>query len=282
VLQAVHDDVLEYLRAPLVILSGTAVTPLSFLVAIGIVVAARIIAGLVARSVARVFRARGADQGVEFAVAKIIRYALTIVGVFVALGSIGVNTSAVIAAGAVLLVGIGFGLQKMAENFISGLILLVERPVRKGDFIEVAGVLGTVEDIGLRATKVVSRDAVTVIVPNAELVSGSVVNHSVPTTMLRLWVRVSVAYETDLEHARKILLEIAATEAGVLDDPAPEVRHDGFGESAIELALVVWIANARDDLIVSSSLRFAISGAFRANEIRIPFPHREIIVRERR
>lgn len=270
------DDLLEYLREPLVELSGTAVTPLSILTAITIILVARIVAGVLGRSAGRIFRGRGADRGVEFAVAKIVRYIVTIIGVFVALSSIGVNMNAVFAAGAVLLVGIGFGLQKMAENFISGLILLVERPVRKGDFIQVGDILGTVEDIGLRATHVVSRDGITVIVPNADLVSGMVVNHSVPTTTLRVWVKVGVAYGSNLELVMRLLLECAAREKLVQAQPAPEVRHEGFGESSVDLALVVWIADARDDLMVLSNLRFAIEKAFNAHGVEIPFPQRVV------
>lgn len=273
------EDLLDYLREPLVVLSGTPVTVLSLLAAVGIVVAARIVAGVLAQSVSRMFRLRGADDGVEFAVAKIIRYTVTIVGLFVALSTIGVNMSAVVAAGAVLLVGIGFGLQKMAENFISGLILLVERPVRKGDFVEVGGVLGTVEDIGLRATKVVSRDAVTVIVPNAELVSGTVVNHSVPTPTLRIWCRVGVAYGSDLKAVRDALLEVAAADPGVLATPPPEVQLEAFGESSLDVALIAWIEHARDDLRIMSRLRFAIDDAFRARGITIPFPQRDLHVK---
>jgi potassium efflux system protein len=276
----VLDSVLEYLREPWVVLSGTAVTPLAILTAVGIVIASRVLAAMLARSVARILRARGADDGVEFAVGKIIRYGITIVGVFVAVSTIGVNMSAVVAAATVLLVGIGFGLQKMAENFISGLILLVERPVRKGDFIEVAGVLGTVEDIGLRATTVVSRDHVTVIVPNGELVSGTVINHSVPDTTLRIWVRVGVAYGTDLEQARALLLDVAKADARVQAKPSPEVRHEGFGDSAMNLALVCWIGQARDDMLAMSDLRFAIDRAFRGAGIVIPVPQREVRIKE--
>jgi small-conductance mechanosensitive channel len=276
----VLNDILEYLRQPFVELSGTQVTALSILTAIGIVIAARIVAGVVAGSVGRVFRSRGADQGVEFGVAKIIRYALTIIGVVVAVSTIGVNMSAVLAAGAVLLVGIGFGLQKMAENFISGLILLVERPVRKGDFIEVGGVMGTVVDIGLRATEVHTRDGITIFVPNGELVSGMVVNHSFPTTTLRIWVKVGVAYGTDLDVARRVLLEVARAEPLVIDTPPAEIRHDGFGDSSIDLALVCWIAQAKDDLIAISNLRFAIDRAFRAQGIVIPFPQRDVHLRQ--
>jgi len=278
----VLEDILEYLRQPFVVLSGTPVTALSLFTAIAIVITARIIAGILGRSVGRLFAARGADQGFEFAIGKIIRYTITILGLFVALSSIGVNMSAVLAAGAVLLVGIGFGLQKMAENFISGLILLVERPVRKGDFIEAGGVLGTVVDIGLRATEVHSRDGITIFVPNAELVSGTVINHSFPTTSMRIWVKVGVAYGTDLDVARRLLLEVARAEPGVADTPVPEVRHDGFGDSAIDLALVCWIAQARDDLIIVSNLRFAIDRVFRGAGIVIPFPQRDVHIHQAR
>lgn len=270
------DTILQYLRTPLVVLSGTPVSTLTLLASLAIVVAARIIAGLIGRSVERVLEARAVDKGLRFAAGKITRYVILIIGVFVALGTMGVNTSAVMAGGAVLLVGIGFGLQKLAENFISGLLLLIERPVRKGDFIEVAGVLGTVDDIGLRATSVISRDGVTVIVPNSNLISSAVVNYTVPTSSRRIWIKVTVAYGTDLEAAVRVLLELARGETRIVAEPGPEIRHQGFGDYAIELALLVWIADAKDDLIVSSNLRFAIDRAFRERGIVIPMPQREI------
>ena len=161
------DTLLDYLRSPLITLSGTPVTTITLFTAILIIAGARLIGSIVGRSLDRVFTMRGLDQGLRFAIGKILRYAITTIGVIVALSTVGINTSAVMAGGAVLLVGIGFGLQKLAENFISGLLLLIERPVRKGDFIDVGGILGTVEDIGLRATHVISRDGVTMIVPNA-------------------------------------------------------------------------------------------------------------------
>jgi small-conductance mechanosensitive channel len=275
------DTILDYLRKPLIELSGTPVTTLTLVTAIAIIVVARLIGSIVGRSVDRVFAMRGLDQGLRFAIGKILRYAITTIGVIVALSTVGINTSAVMAGGAVLLVGIGFGLQKLAENFISGLLLLIERPVRKGDYIDVGGVLGTVEDIGLRATHVVSRDGLTVIVPNASLITNTVINHSQPSHTRRIWVRVGVAYGTDLDRATKVLLEVAAAEPKVQPEPTPDVRHDGFGDSAILLALVVWIREAKEEALVSSKLRFAIDRAFRVNHIVIPVPQREIHVHPR-
>ena len=270
------DTLLQYLRAPLIVLSGTPVTTLTVLIALAIVVVARIAAAIIGRSVERVLAARGLDNGLRHSVGKITRYIVLMIGVFVALGTMGVDTSAIMAGGAVLLVGIGFGLQKLAENFISGLLLLIERPVRKGDFIDVGGVLGTVEDIGLRATRVHSRDGVTVIVPNANLISGTVINHTVPTADRRIWIKLGVAYGSDLDLVVRVLTDIALAEPNISKQPAPEVRFQNFGDSALELALVAWIPEAKDDLIISSQLRFAIDKAFREHSIEVPFPQRVV------
>jgi small-conductance mechanosensitive channel len=275
----VFDDMLQYLRTPVVVLSGTPVSALTIVVALAIVIGFRIAAAIVARSIERVLQARELDRGLRFAVGKITRYAILLVGVFVALGSMGVDISAVMAGGAVLLVGIGFGLQKLAENFISGLLVLLERPVRKGDFIDAGGVLGTVDDIGLRATRVISRDGVTVIVPNASLITSTVVNYSVPTHARRIWIQVHVAYGTDLELVRRTLVAIAALDRRIADAPAPEVRLEKFDDSAIDLALVVWIHDAKDDLIVLSDTNFAIDRAFREHAIVMPVPQRDVHMR---
>ena len=272
------DTLLDYLRTPLLVLSGTPVTTLTILTAIAIIVVSRVIGAIVGRSIDRVFAARSVDAGLRFAIGKMLRYAATIIGVIVAMSTVGINTSAVMAGGAVLLVGIGFGLQKLAENFISGLLLLIERPVRKGDFIDVGGVLGTVEDIGLRATHVLSRDGLTVIVPNAQLLTQTLINHSQPTHTRRIWIKVGVAYGTDVDRAVQVLLDVAAADDKCQKQPAPEVRHEGFGDSAIQLALVVWIPEAREEALVASRLRFAVGRAFRANQITIPYPQHEVRV----
>ena len=270
------DTILHYLREPLIVLSGTPVTTLTIVIALAIIICARIAAAIIGRSIERVLEARGLDRGMRHSVGKITRYIVVSIGVFVALGTMGVDTSAIMAGGAVLLVGIGFGLQKLAENFISGLLLLIERPVRKGDFVDIGGVLGTVEDIGLRATRVLSRDGVMVIVPNSNLISGTVINQSVPTSDRRIWIKLGVAYGSDLDLVVRVLVELALADPNVAKTPRPEVRFQDFGDSALQLALVAWIHDAKDDLSVMSRLRFAIDKAFREHEIEIPFPQRVI------
>jgi potassium-dependent mechanosensitive channel len=271
-----NQDLKEFLDRKLLELAGAPITPGSLLVGAAVIFVAVGIANLLAYSVRRVLRVRGTAQGVQFAVAKIVRYSVTAIGVIGAVNAMGFRLDALLAASAVVAVGIGFGLQNIAQNFISGLILLLEQPVRHGDFVRVGGTLGTVEDIGLRATHIITRDEVTIIVPNSALITGEVVNHSRPTTNLRIRVPVGVAYSSDVEKAKQVLYGVARDTPGVLTTPAPEVRLEEFADSAMLFALFCWIEHARDDLRISSSVRFAIEKGFREGGIVIPFPQREV------
>jgi small-conductance mechanosensitive channel len=228
------------------------------------------------RSVARLLAARGQPPGAQTAVAKVTSYLVTIVGVGVALSTAGLDLTAVFAASTILLVGLGFGLQNVAQNFVSGLILLVEQPIRPGDFVQVGDTFGEVEDIGLRATRIITRDRVAIFVPNSELATTQVVNHSRPTSDLRISVEVGVAYGSDVALVQRALLGCARATPRVLAEPPPEVRFTAFGDSSLDFALLCWIADPREDLRVGSTLRFAIDAAFRAAGITIPFPQRDL------
>ena len=184
------------------------ITPGALMLGAVVVVATLLLSALAGRALRRVLARRGLSPGAQFAAAKIVRYLLVVVGLVVAIDSIGLNLSAVLAASTVLLVGIGFGLQNIAQNFISGLIVLIEQPIRRGDFIKVGDAYGVVDDIGLRATRVITRDQVTVIVPNSELVSTQVINQSIPTSNLRITISVGVAYGTDTALVSKTLLAV--------------------------------------------------------------------------
>jgi potassium efflux system protein len=270
------EDLKEFLDHRLVSIGGSPVSVGSLLVGATIVVLSVAIANILAFSTRRFLRARGAEQGAQFAFAKIVRYSVISLGVIMGTNTMGLRLDALLAASAVLAVGIGFGLQNIAQNFVSGLILLVERPVRHGDFIRVGNNYGTVDDIGLRATHIITRDEVTMIIPNSALVTAEVVNHSRPTTNLRIRVNVGVAYGTDTAKVKKVLLGVAKDEPLVLDAPPAEVRLEEFADSAMSFSLLCWIGHAKDDLRVSSTLRFAIEAAFRREGIQIPFPQREI------
>ena len=273
------DHLKRILELHLLTLSGGVVTPASILIAAAIFLTSVVIANLGGRWLRRILESRDHTQGMQFAASKIFGYATMAVGMMVAFDTMGVRLDALIATSAVVAVGIGFGLQNIAQNFISGLILLVEQPVRKGDFVRVGDALGVVDDIGLRATRIITRDAVAIIVPNSGLVTEKVVNHSRPTSNLRVRVPVSVAYGSDTSRVREILLAVTAATADALASPAPEVRFDAFGLSSLDFALLLWIADPRADLKIASDLRFAIDAAFREAKIEMPFPQTDVHVR---
>lgn len=266
----------SFLRRPLIKMAGGMITPGALLVGMVIVTASLLVSALLSRGLRRLLERRGVSAGAQFAASRLTRYLVVLIGLFVAIDSIGLNVSAVLAASTVLLVGIGFGLQNIAQNFVSGLIVLFEQPVRPGDFIKVGDAFGIVDHIGLRATRIVTRDQVTIIVPNSELVTTQVVNHSKPTPNLRISISVGVAYGSDLILVRDTLLASPGEHPQVLASPPPEVRFDDFGDSSLDFSLLVWIADPSKDRRISSDLRFEIDRRFRAAGIAIPFPQRDV------
>jgi small-conductance mechanosensitive channel len=275
----VSPGVKDFLERKLLTIAGSTITLGSLLLAAAVLGGSILLANLLGYSARRVLAARGAPSGTQSALVKIVGYAVIAFGAVQAIEALGFQLGTLLAASAVLAVGIGFGLQNIAQNFISGIILLIEQPVRHGDFVKVGGTLGTVDDIGLRATHIVTRDAVTIIVPNSALITAEVINHSRPTTQLRIRIAVGIAYGTDLEVANRVLLDVAAASPRVLKEPPPEVRFEEFGESALQFSLLCWIEQAREDLRVASDLRFALDRALRDAKIEVPFPQHEVRMR---
>lgn len=270
------EHIKELLNTPLVTLAGGPITVFGLFTGALILGGAYFTARLASRGLHRVLERQRVAEGARAAVAKIARYVIFFIGFLMALTSLGIRLDALLAASTVLLVGIGFGLQNIAQNFVSGLILLIEQPVAEGDFVRVGNAYGSVVDVGLRATRVVTRDEVTIIVPNSELITAQVINHSVPTPNLRISVRVGVAYGTDTAKVKQVLLGVARADDTLLRTPEPEVRLEDFGPSSLDFQLLVWIANPREDLRTQSRLRFAIDAAFRQAGIVIPFPQRDV------
>jgi potassium efflux system protein len=259
----------------------TPVTPLSILIFIGILVFTVILARIVRRAVTRFLRKRGeANEGMAYAIGRISQYVVYAMGFIFALDNVGIDLAAFAAVGAVITVGVGFGMQNVAQNFISGLILLIERPVQKGDYILVGETVGTVVSIEMRATKVVSPDGVAIIVPNSELISKNVLNETFPTSKKRVSVAVGVAYGSDVPLVKETLLALAAMHEQVLKDPLPEVFFRNFADSSLEFALAVWLPHPQVEPLVTSDLRFAIERTFREKNIEIPFPQRDVHVRQ--
>jgi small-conductance mechanosensitive channel/uncharacterized protein YndB with AHSA1/START domain len=219
------------------------------------------------------------ERGARDAIVTLFGYVGFVAAVLISLVLAGVDLGGLAIVSAALMVGIGFGVQEIANNFISGLILLFERPIRAGDFISVGEVEGFVRSIRIRATEVETLDNQNVLVPNSELVSGRVTNWVLRDTHGRLRLVVGVAYGTDVERVREILESVAREHSDVITDgraPAPRALFTGFGDSSLDFELRVRITRIERRFSVISDLNFAIDKAFREDGITIPFPQRDL------
>ncbi len=219
------------------------------------------------------------DVGLKTSVATAIGYAGIVAAAAVAVSFAGFDLASLAIVAGALSLGIGFGLQSIVNNFVSGLILLAERPVKVGDWIDVAGEQGYVRNIKVRATEIQTFDRASVIVPNSDLISGVVKNMMHSDRIGRIRIPVGVSYDTDPEQVRQILLDIAAEHDGILSIPEPRVYFLAFGDSSLDFSLYAFLSEVDNSLSVSSDLRYQIFARFREAGIEIPFPQRDLNVR---
>ncbi len=218
------------------------------------------------------------DIGLTTALDTLVHYLTMSIGLIFGLRFVGVGFSALAILAGVLGIGIGFGLRNITENFISGLIILAERPIKIGDFIELGpgDLQGQVRRIRARSTTVVTRDNVSVIIPNSEFVSSRVTNWSHSDPKVRIAIAVGVVYGSDVDLVRKTLLDVADRHGKVLSKPAPEVEFKAFGSSSLDFILRAWIDQQGDRYRIASDLHFAVDSAFRKRGIEIAFPQLDL------
>ena len=209
-------------------------------------------------------------RGVPNTISKITHYLILLVGFFVVVGMLGLDLGKIAIIAGALSVGIGFGLQNVVNNFVSGLILLFERPIKEGDRIDLGTTSGVIRKIGMRASVVETWQGADVIVPNATLISSELVNWTLQDEVRRIDVQVGVAYGTDPERVLELLLGIAERHPDVLHDPSPFAMFVRIGPSSLDFELRVWAT--RDFLRVGSELRVAVYKALKQADIEMPFP----------
>jgi len=220
------------------------------------------------------------EPSLRFAIGKIAGYLFISLGFVLALNNAGLDISSLTVLAGAVGIGLGFGLQNIISNFVSGLIILAERPVAIGDRIEVGGVAGSVTRINMRSTTVVTNDNITIIVPNSDFISSAVTNWSHGDPKVRLRVPFGVAYGSDITLLQKVILEVANQHPAVLKAPEASLFFVGFGESSLDFELGVWtIQMAHNPLRFKSELYYAIEDALRQNHIEIPFPQRDLHIR---
>jgi len=222
---------------------------------------------------------RRVEKGVRVSIARLVHYVFIFIGFLLALLALGFEFTKLTIMLSALGIGIGFGLQSIVNNLVSGLILLFERPVRVGDIIELGEKWAEIKKIGLRATTVQTFDQADVIIPNADLVTNQVINWTLSNRRVRLIIPVGVAYGSDISLVMETLLASAKEESKIAKAPAPQVLFLKFGESALEFELRVWVLDAEERLTVKSELHQEIDRRFREAQIEIAFPQRDLHLR---
>jgi potassium efflux system protein len=217
--------------------------------------------------------------GVRFAITTISRYVIILIGFSVAFNVIGIGWSKVQWLAAAITVGLGFGLQEIFANFVSGLIILFERPIRVGDTVTIGGISGTVSRIRIRATTITTWERKELIVPNKEFITGRLVNWTLSDTILRMVLPVGIAYGSDTQLAQELLLKIAHEHPAVLNEPNPIAFFHGFGDSSLNFELHVYIGSVESCLAVTHDLHMAVDREFRKAKIAISFPQRDLHLR---
>ena len=243
----------------------------------------------ISKLISRVFVVRllnkyGTERGVSHAVGAIFRYVFVFVGLIIVIQSTGIDLSALTILAGALGVGIGFGLQNITNNFISGIIILFERPIKVGDRVELPeldNLTGDVINISARSTTIITNDNIAILVPNSKFVSDTVINWSYNDADVRFNFPVGVSYKEDPQVVKKHLIEVAKMHPGVLDTPAPDVLFEGFGESSLDFNLRVYSnAYSRKPKVLKSELYYEIFKMFKEKGIEIPYPQRDVYVKQ--
>ena len=222
----------------------------------------------------------GMATGIKDTVSTITSYSFWVFGIILALNAVGISTTSLTVAFGALGIGLGFGLQNIFNNFISGMILLFERPIQVGDWVEINGIWGIVKKINVRSTIVQSVDNASLIIPNSDFISNQVINWSYKDLKIRAVINIGVAYSSDLEKVKEILLGIAKENQNVYKSPKVDVIFDDFGDNAILLKLRFWV-HVEKRVSTKSKICFEIERLFRENNISIPFPQRDVYVYEK-
>lgn len=214
------------------------------------------------------------DQAKKYSIYTLIKYIALVVALVFSLELIGFNLSVLMAGSAALLVGLGLGIQNLFSDYISGIVILVDSTVKMEDVIEINGVVGTVKEIKLRTTTVLTRDDKYIILPNTDLTRNQLINWTHNQLSSRFDVSVGVGYESDIELVIKLMLESTKEEPMVLNNPEPFVRFNDFGDSALMFSVHFWVEDVFHVEQAKSHMRMKILEKFRANNINIPFPQR--------
>ncbi len=264
----------EFLRDKVYTIDGNKIRLLSILTSIAIIIASYLIAYIFSHLIRREFRKnKTLNKAFIKTVTRFIKYIILIIGFFIAFQVLGVNLSSLAFLAGVIGLGIGFGMQNIISNFISGIIILFEKPIKEGEYVEVAGYDGIVSDIRARSTTITTRDNISIIVPNSNFITSNVINWSHRDPKIRLHIPLGIEETASkLDIAKKVLLEIAEENPEVLKKPGASVWFVNIGASSFNLELIVWISSPIRRHFIISDINFEIAKKFAQYDIDLTYP----------
>jgi small-conductance mechanosensitive channel len=275
--EQIYSFFLKLISTPIFSVKETPITIISVLILIGMMVGVIYLAKLTKKILIKnILPKAQMDIGTQYTLARISQYSVVSLGSIFAFQFIGIDLSGLTVIFGLLSVGIGFGLQNLTSNFVSGIIVLFERPISVGDRVLINGIEGDVSEINIRSTKIQSVNNISYIVPNADFVSNTIVNYSHGDSRIKIDIEVGVSYNSDVENVKNALHEVAKENNEVLLTPKPEIFLTKFGDSSWDMMLRIWIPDGKRRMQVTSDLNFAIVDKFRKYAIEIPFPQRDL------
>lgn len=273
------DKIGELLKKTIISFDKKTIYVVDVLWALFIILAAYLLIRWVKRLLKAAQKANKLTIGQQYAYSQLAKYFISVLAIVLVLESLKQDVTILLAGSAALLVGIGLGLQQLFNDLVSGFFLLFEGTVRVGDIIEVDGMVSRVQEIGMRTSKVKNRDGISVVIPNSKIVSNSVINWTTDSSITRFTVSVGVAYGSDVQKVREILVGCANRHDEVVPSPKPICRFVEFANSSLNFDLLFWSKNRFRIEDVKSDIRFMINEEFSKNGIRIPFPQQDIHIK---
>ena len=266
-----------WLNSPLINFGGQSYSAIEILLLLGLTVATWFVIRTVTNLLKHyILKKTIKESAIQDVITVCLQYVLTALGLVILWHSWGIDVGALAITASVLGVGIGFGLQNIANNFISGLILTLERPIKVGDLIKVDDLIGTVRNIGSRSTEILTPDHITIIIPNSQLLDNQLINWNHRDSLSRLRIPVGVSYNCDLRKVRSALLSAAKNHSEVLRSPRPQILFQKFNDSSLDFELLVWIKDPQKQFRIISDLNYLIMSSLRRCEIEIPFPQTDV------
>ena len=268
-------EILEY---SLVNTENFNITVYNFVATIFILLITRVLIGVIHKVFKkRIYTNNNIEFGKSHSIYQLIKYFLWVIAIVLSLETIGIKITFLLAGSAALMVGLGLGLQQVFKDIVSGLFLLFEGNLKLNDVVELdEGEIGKVKQINFRTTKIETRDNIILVVPNSKFIDGNVINWSHIQKRTRFYVKVGVAYGSDVELVKNVLMECAGKHKDISKTPKPFVRFSDFGSSSLDFQIYFWTDRSFEVENIKSDLRFEIDQRFRENKIQIPFPQRDV------